>query len=144
MIRVEHVLDSWRAIRQDTAAAVEDFPAGELDFRPTADVDSFHPIACHIPGAADGDFTSGNLRERVKAFPRHLPAEPTAALAARPARFLAQLIARLDRQRVTRLEMIQAIKEHELTHRAQLFLYLRLKGIVPAATRHRLAKQSSQ
>ena len=26
MVRVEQVLDSWRTIRQDTAAAVEDIP----------------------------------------------------------------------------------------------------------------------
>jgi uncharacterized damage-inducible protein DinB len=49
------------------------------------------------------------------------------------------MVTRFDGQRVTRLEMIQTIKEHELTHRAQLFLYLRLKGIVPATTRRRLA-----
>jgi uncharacterized damage-inducible protein DinB len=45
----------------------------------------------------------------------------------------------MDGQQVTRLEMIQTAKEHELTHRAQLFLYLRLKGIVPVTTRRRLA-----
>ena len=43
----------------------------------------------------------------------------------------------MDGQRVTRLEMFQFIKEHEVAHRAQLFLYLRLKGIVPATTRRR-------
>ena len=41
MVRVEQVLDSWRPIRQDTAAAVEDFPAGELDFRPTPELATF-------------------------------------------------------------------------------------------------------
>jgi uncharacterized damage-inducible protein DinB len=45
---------------------------------------------------------------------------------------------------VTRLEMVQTIKEHELTHRSQLFMYLRLKGIVPATTRRRLAKQAGK
>ena len=45
-----------------------------------------------------------------------------------------------DRRGHRALEMLQFLKEHELTHRAQLFLYLRLKGIVPATTRRRLAK----
>ena len=45
---------------------------------------------------------------------------------------------------LTRLEMLQSLKEHELTHRAQLFLYLRMKGIVPATTRRRLAKAGSK
>jgi hypothetical protein len=40
--------------------------------------------------------------------------------------------------------MLQMIKEHELTHRATMFLYLRLKGIVPATTRRRLAKQAAK
>ena len=38
------------------------------------------------------------------------------------------------------MEMLQFVKEHELTHRAQLFVYMRLKGIVPATTRRRLAR----
>jgi uncharacterized damage-inducible protein DinB len=40
--------------------------------------------------------------------------------------------------------MLQFVKEHELTHRAQLFLYMRMKGIVPATTRRRLAKQAAR
>jgi len=47
----------------------------------------------------------------------------------------------MDGQRVTRLEMLQFVKEHELSHRAQLFLYLRLKGLVPPTTRRRMAQK---
>jgi len=36
--------------------------------------------------------------------------------------------------------MLQGIKEHELSHRSQLFVYLRLKGLTPPTTRRRLAK----
>jgi uncharacterized damage-inducible protein DinB len=38
----------------------------------------------------------------------------------------------------------QFVKEHELTHRSQLFLYMRLKGLVPPTTRRRQAKQGAQ
>jgi uncharacterized damage-inducible protein DinB len=61
-------------------------------------------------------------------------------LAAKPAEFYAGEITRMDGQRVTRLEMLQLIKEHELTHRQQLFMCLRLNGIVPSTTRRRQAK----
>ena len=61
-------------------------------------------------------------------------------LALQPAEFFAHIITRFDGQMVTRLEMVRFTKEHELTHRAQLFLYLRLKGLVPATMR-RLVKQ---
>src|SRR5450759_1646973 len=87
MIRVEQVLDSWRTIRQDTAAAVEDFPAGELDYRPTPEVSTFREIARHVLDASDGltglllggeeNFT-GDFRkrmERMKPYLSPLPAD---------------------------------------------------------------------
>jgi uncharacterized damage-inducible protein DinB len=173
MIRVEQVLDSWRTIRQDTAAAVEDFPAGELDYRPTPEVSTFREIARHVLDASDGligmllsgdeNFNSGDFRARLKTHMRALPpaegaagatelanalresvAQRTEQLAAQSPEFFAQLITRMDGQQVTRLEMVQTVKEHELTHRSQLFMYLRLKGIVPATTRRRLAKQAAK
>ncbi len=64
-----------------------------------------------------------------------------AELAAQDSDFYSHEITRFDGQRVTRLEMLQFIKEHELTHRSQLFMFLRLKGIVPSTTRRRLAAQ---
>lgn len=173
MIRVEQVLDSWRTIRQDTAAAVEDFPAGELDYRPTPEVSTFREIARHILDASDGligmllsgdeNFNSGDFRTRMKTHMRALPpaegaagatelanalresvAQRTEQLAAQSPEFFARIITRFDGQQVTRLEMVQTVKEHELTHRAQLFMYLRLKGIVPATTRRRMAKQAAK
>jgi uncharacterized damage-inducible protein DinB len=170
MIRVEQVLDSWRTIRQDTAAAVEDFPAGELDYRPTPELATFREIARHVLDASDGltgmllagdeNFTGGDFRERLKPHMRALPADAGASvlasalresvaqrteqLAAQPPEFFARIITRFDGQQVTRLEMVQTVKEHELTHRSQLFMYLRLKGIVPATTRRRMAKQAGK
>jgi uncharacterized damage-inducible protein DinB len=67
-------------------------------------------------------------------------AADAAKLAAQSAEFYSGEITRFDGQRVTRLEMLQAVKEHELTHRSQLFMYLRLKGVVPSTTRRRQAK----
>ncbi|MGA2724937.1 MAG: DinB family protein [Bryobacteraceae bacterium] len=170
MVRVEQVLDSWKTIRQDTAAAVEEFPAGDLDYRPTPEVMTFREIARHILDAShaltgmllagDDNFAAPDFRERLKRHMRGLDAgagaselaaalrdsldERTARLAAQPAEFFAHIITRMDGQKVTRLEMVQTIKEHELTHRQQLFMYQRLKGMVPATTRRRLAKQAGK
>jgi len=170
MVRVEQVLDSWRTIRQDTAAAVEDIPSGELDYRPTPEVATFREVARHILDASDGltgmllageeNFTGADFRERLKPHMRELPADAgarelahalresvaqrTEQLAAQPPEFFERIITRFDGQQVTRLEMVQTIKEHELTHRSQLFMYLRLKGIVPATTRRRMAKQAGK
>jgi uncharacterized damage-inducible protein DinB len=67
-----------------------------------------------------------------------------AQFAAKPAEFFEQLVTRVDGLRVTRLEFLQFIKEHELTHRQQLFMYLRLKGMTPATTRRRMARQAAK
>ena len=170
MIRLESVLNSWRTVRQDTAQAVEEFPAAELDFKPTPEVDSFRQIAMHILNAGNGlggllldgeEMLSGpEFREKIKkhfsaigpdADGAALAAELRAAmepmiagLAQQSPEWYAQIVTRVDGQKVTRLEMLQFVKEHELTHRAQLFMYLRLKGIVPSTTRRRLAMQAKR
>jgi uncharacterized damage-inducible protein DinB len=170
MVRLEHVLDSWRTIRQDTVAAVEDFPANEFDFRPVPEVSTFGEIARHILNAGHAltglmlageiNFATPDFRERMGRQTVTLPADAgqaelaaalresiaqrTEALAAQPAEFFGQKMTRMDGQQVTRLEMLQMVKEHELTHRAQLFLYLRMKGIVPATTRRRLPKSAAR
>jgi uncharacterized damage-inducible protein DinB len=170
MVRVEHVLDTWRTIREDTAAAVEEFPAAEFDFRPTPDVATFRQIARHTLDAGDAlagvllageeDLHLPEVRAKFKEYYRPLekectPAEMAAALresvdqrteqfAAKPAEFFQHLITRVDGLRVTRLEFLQFIKEHELTHRQQLFMYLRLKGMTPATTRRRMARQAAK
>ena len=48
MVRLDSVLSSWKTIREDTAQAVEDFSAHDLNYKPTADVMSFGEIARHI------------------------------------------------------------------------------------------------
>jgi uncharacterized damage-inducible protein DinB len=167
MVRLETVLDSWRTVRADTAQAVEDFPASELDFRPVPDVMSFRDIALHILQAGHGltgllldgveNLATPDFRERLKERGAVAMAEASGEalaaalresvqtrcreLAERPPEFFSHLITRMDGQRVTRLEMLQFVKEHELSHRAQLFLYLRLKGLVPPTTRRRMAQK---
>jgi uncharacterized damage-inducible protein DinB len=169
MVRLEALLDSWKTIRQDTAQAVEDFPAGELDFKPVADVMTFREIARHILVAGHGltglllageEHLGGpQFREKMARFAT-LPADAGAAdlvrelrtsvaqrcpeLAAQSPEFYAGIITRADGAQVTRLEMLQFVKEHELTHRSQLFMYLRMKGIIPSTTRRRLAKQAAR
>jgi len=150
--------------------AVEEFPADEFGFRPVADVMTFGEIAHHILNAGhaltglllagEENFTGPEFRQKLS---QHMPGVPPsvsaaelaaalresvekrcADLAAQPPQFFAQIVTRMDGVKVTRLEMVQSIKEHELTHRAQLFAYMRLKGLVPSTTRRRLAKQAGK
>jgi uncharacterized damage-inducible protein DinB len=148
---------------------VEDFPANEFDFKATPDLMTFGELARHVLDAGhalsgmliDGvdNLATPQFREMVGRYRPQLPEKldaatlaaelrksvetQTAALAAKGEDFFSGIITRFDGQRVTRLEMLQFIKEHELTHRSQMFVYLRLKGIVPGTTRRRQAKQTS-
>jgi uncharacterized damage-inducible protein DinB len=166
MVRLDSVLNSWKTVREDTALAVEDFSAHELDYKPSPDMMSFGDLARHILEAGhaltgallDGvdNLATPQFREMLGKYVAQLPKTEGAGalahelrtemnarsteLAAQPADFYAGEITRFDGMRVTRLEMLQFIKEHELTHRQQLFVYLRLKGIVPPTTRRRMAK----
>src|SRR5436309_10843511 len=167
MVRKEIVIDSWKTARLDTAQAVEDFPPAELDFKATPDLMTFGELARHILDAGhaltgmllDGvdNLATPQFREMIGKYkpqlPEHLDVPAlaselrksvetrTAELAGKGEDFFSGLITRFDGQRVTRLEMLQFVKEHERTHRSQMFMYLRLKGIVPATTRRRQAKQ---
>lgn len=162
-------MDSWKSIRQDTITAVEEFPASEFDYRPAADLQTFGQIGRHIlvsshalTGmllAGEADFTSPDFRARVATHAGHVPEnleppelarrlresvdERAAQLGSQTPEFWAGMLKRVDGVMVTRLEMLQWVKEHELTHRQQLFTYLRMKGIVPATTRRRLARQGA-
>ncbi|MBZ5610405.1 MAG: DinB family protein [Acidobacteriia bacterium] len=169
MVRLDSVLNSWKTVREDTAQAVEDFSAHELDYKPTADLLSFGETARHILEAGhalaglllDGvdNMATPQFRQMLGKYTAEIPKTDgagalarelrsrldadAARLAQKSADFYAGEITRFDGQRVTRLEMLQMIKEHELTHRSQLFMYLRLKGIVPSTTRRRLAKANA-
>jgi uncharacterized damage-inducible protein DinB len=169
MISLDSVLNSWKTIRADTAQAVEDFSAQPLEYKPSADLMSFGDIAQHVLQAGHAltalmlddvdNMATPDFRQKMGKYVAELPKTDSAAalarelrsqletdsarLAAKPAEFFAGEITRFDGQRVTRLEMLQGIKEHELTHRQQLFMYLRLKGIVPPTTRRRLAKANA-
>jgi uncharacterized damage-inducible protein DinB len=170
MVRLEAILNSWKTVRQDTAQAVEDCPAGELDFKPTPDLDSFRQVAMHILNAGNGlaglllegeeNLTGPEFREKLKKHFSSIGADADAAklatelraaiepiaggLAKQSPEWYSQIVTRVDGQKVTRMEMLQFVKEHELTHRSQLFMYLRLKGVVPCTTRRRLAMQAKR
>lgn len=167
MVRVEAFLESWKTIRQDTAQAVEDLPAGDLDFKPVPELMAFRQIATHILDAGqkltglllDGldNLQGPEFHEMLKKYVPALPEDADAAtlaaelrksldlrlgqLAAKPPEFFSQIITNMYGLKVTRLEMLQFVKEHELAHRSQLFLYLRLKGVVPVTTRRRQVKK---
>src|SRR5712692_11134920 len=136
MVRKETVLDSWKTVRQDTAQAVEDFPAADLDFKATPDLMTVGELALHMLDAGhaltgillDGvdNLATPQFREMIARYRPQLPERLDAAtlaselrkslemrsaeLAAKQDDFYSGIITRFDGQRVTRLEMLQFIK----------------------------------
>ena len=84
MIGLESILDSWKGIREDTAQAVEDFSAQDLNYKPSADLMTFREIAQHILHAGhaltgmllDGvdNLATPQLREMFAKYGAQLPA----------------------------------------------------------------------
>jgi len=167
MVRPESVLESWKTVREDTAQAVLDMPPGSLDFQPSPDLMKFRDLATHVLNAGRAlsgllidevdDMSAPGIFERMKTY--HLPVAANAtpeelarmlkdcveescrALSGKPPEFYAPIVTKWDGQKMTRLEFLQFTKEHELTHRSQMFVYLRLQGVVPPTTRRRMAKK---
>lgn len=165
MARVQYALDSWKTVRKDVVNAVRDFPADAFQEKPVEGVDSFGAIARHIlnaghafPGilmAGVDNLQTPDFRDKMKPHMHTLAEDATpeqlaaalehsiearcAELAAQPDDFFTAEMTRFDGLRLTRIEMLQFVKEHELTHRSQLFMLMRLKGMVPPTTRRRLA-----
>ncbi len=162
MVRPDYCLEHWRAVREDAALAVEAMPAGKLDYRPQDDLMSFRQVAAHILDAGCGlagllldgetDFTAPDFRRRLERYRRPLPETPAAAaaalrdavadhcrtLACQTPEFFAGMVTKWDGSRLTRLEMLQFLIEHEVAHRMQLFVYLRMNGLVPPTTKRKL------
>lgn len=164
MIRLETVFDSWKSIRDDTATTVEDLPVSAFDARPLPDMMTFRELAQHILTAShaitglllDGmeDFTTAEFRRKIGSFAPPIPAdtelgkalrnvfdERNKQLKAQSPEFFAHQVTAFDGRRLTRLEFIQLLKEHELTHRTQMFIVARQQGVVPVTTRRRQQQQ---
>jgi uncharacterized damage-inducible protein DinB len=165
MVRVQFVLDTWKTIRKDVVGAVREFPAEAFDEKPIDGVDSFGVIARHILNAGNAfpgilmagvdNLQTPDFRDKMKPHMHNLPEGATqeelaaaleesietrtAELTRQPDDFFTGEITRFDGVRLSRLEMLQFVKEHELTHRSQLFMLMRLKGMVPPTTKRRLA-----
>lgn len=165
MVRLEALLDSWKSIRRDTAQAWLDMPAADSVFQPTPELMPYRDLAVHILNAShamtmmilagEPDFSAPGFRERMRThfldasaldagalagqLEAVLDADAASIQAAANPSFCAEIMKRFDGTSVTRLEMLQYAKEHELTHRSQMFMYLRLKGVVPPTTRRRMA-----
>jgi uncharacterized damage-inducible protein DinB len=161
---------SFRTVRRNTLTIAEEIPAEQYGFRATADTRSVAEILAHITAVTRGahdlhavqriqtyvgmDF--GALTRQRQDIEKQLATRPQLLGALRAdgeawASYLDRVTEDdlahalafsepIEPRTKSRFELILAVKEHEMHHRAQLMVIQRMLGLVPHLTRERLAR----
>jgi uncharacterized damage-inducible protein DinB len=162
--------EAFRTVRKNTLQVAEDIPEEKYSFRAAPDTMSVGEILAHLAATPDWaeachatekksdvameDFVrwmgANSAREKTLTG----KAQIVAALKDDGERFAKCLESMSDAQlgetvtlpngTKTRFEMLLGVKEHEMHHRAQLFLIERMIGIVPHLTRARQQQRQAQ
>jgi uncharacterized damage-inducible protein DinB len=159
----KELADSFRTVRKNTIQVAEDIPEEKYSFRAAPDTMSIGELLAHLATtphwAQQCFFNEKKTTVAMEDFGRWMgelgghakelttKAQIVAALKANGEKFASQLesVSEADlAQTITApnasksaFEMLLGIKEHEMHHRAQLFLLERMVGIVPHLTRAR-------
>lgn len=162
--------DSWRTVRKNTIQVAEDIPEDKYSFRAAPDTMSVGEVLAHLAAtphwANQCHFVDQKAAVTMDDFGKWMGEigvsskslttknQIVAALKADGETFAAGLEGMTDAQlgekvalpmgEKTRFEMLLGVKEHEMHHRAQLFLIERMLGIVPHLTRARQAAQAAR
>ena len=166
----KEIAESFRTVRRNTIQVAEDIPEDKYSFRAAPDTMSVGELLAHLAatphwaqqcffvekktnvGMEDFGRWMGELNGKAKALTTK--AQIVEALKTNGEMFathlegmseaeLAQSIAAPNGAR-SAFEMLIGIKEHEMHHRAQLFLIERMVGIVPHLTRARQERMAQQ
>ena len=158
---VRELADGMRAVRRNTILIAQDIPEAQYGFRATPETRSVAETLVHIAWlwrsdraiheearieTVQGfDFTALMATSTVEEKVARSKAEIVERLRAEGERavlwleglsddFLAERVRFPDGSSVGRFEWLQATKEHELQHRAQLTVLSRMLGIAPRFT----------
>jgi uncharacterized damage-inducible protein DinB len=162
--------ESFRTVRKNTIQVAEDIPEEKYSYRAAPDTMSVAEILAHlatIPHWAQQCFFNekktnvsmedfgrwmGELGAKGKALTTK--AQIVEALKTNGEMFAQQLETLTEAELAqsigapngskSQFEMLLGVKEHEMHHRAQLFLIERMVGIVPHLTRARMERMAAQ
>lgn len=159
----KELAESFRTVRKNTIQVAEDIPEDKYSFRAAPDTMSVAEALAHLAATPDWaeacHFTEKKSTVAMEDFGRWMganaarektltsKAQIVAALKEGGEKFAKCMESMTDEQlgevvalpggSKTRFEMLLGVKEHEMHHRAQLFLIERMVGIVPHLTRAR-------
>ena len=165
----KELAESWRTVRKNTIQVAEDIPEEQYAYRAAPDTMSVAEMLAHlavIPHWAQQCFFvekktnvtmedfgrwMGELGGQAKALTTK--SAIVDALKANGEAFATQLETLTEAELAqsigapngskSQFEMVLGVKEHEMHHRAQLFLIERMVGIVPHLTRARQQRQAA-
>jgi uncharacterized damage-inducible protein DinB len=165
----KELAESFRTVRKNTIQVAEDIPEEKYSFKAAPDTMSVAEMLAHLAvtphWAQQCLFVEKKTTVAMEDFGRWMgelgaqgkqltsKAQIVAALKANGETFakqlealteaeLAQMIAAPNGSR-SAFEMLLGVKEHEMHHRAQLFLIERIVGIVPHLTRARQERMAA-
>lgn len=166
----KEMAESWRTVRKNTIQVAEDIPEDKYSFRAAPETMSVAEMLAHLAAsphwAVQCHFVEKKGAVSMDDFGKWMGEIGTAAAAlttkaaivdtlkTKGEAMAKDLEAMTDAQlgekvglpmgTKTRFEMLLGVKEHEMHHRAQLFLIERLLGIVPHLTRARQAAMAAR
>jgi len=161
MIEVTKFLEGWGKVRQNLIATAEDMPEEHYDTAPFEGIYSFRKQIGHVLHADDvlfegllkgaydpatfrlDPYAAKSKQELVAALQENFGAQ-SEALRSRNDAFWSEPRKSFDGSEKTAGELLQMMKEHELAHLNQLYMYLRAKGIVPPTTRKKAAARAAR
>ena len=160
--------DSFRTVRKHTVTIAEEIPADQYEFRAAPEVKSAGEMLAHIAVSPESQMIVHGERIAAVDFSKYAESMAKRNAAEQALRSKDDIVAALrdggerfaaflggldpgileevvsfpppvQPPQRTRFEMLLAVKEHEMHHRAQLMLIQRMIGIVPHLTRQRQA-----
>ena len=162
--------ESFRTVRKNTIQVAEDIPADKYSYRAAPDTMSVGEILAHLATspywANQCHFIEKRSSVAMEDFGRWMGEASTRANAMNAKAAIVEALktdgevfakgiesmtdgqlgerVKLPNGDKTRFEMLLGVKEHEMHHRAQLFLIERMIGIVPHLTRARQERMAQQ
>ena len=161
MNEMEQFLASWGKVRQNLIATAEDMPEEHYDTAPFEGIYSFRRQLGHVLHADDvlfeglvkgafdpatfslDPYSTRSKQELVTALQENFHAQ-SEALRTQTDAFWSEPRKSFDGSEKSASELLQMMKEHELAHLNQLYMYLRAKGIVPPTTRKKAAARAAR
>jgi uncharacterized damage-inducible protein DinB len=165
----KELAESWRTVRKNTIQVAEDVPEDQYGYRAAPDTMSIGEQLAHLActphwceqlmfvekksSVSMEDFGKWMGEIGTQAAGLTTKAAILDALKSNGERFARSLESTTESQLAepvvapnatkSRFEMLLGVKEHEMHHRAQLFLLERMIGIVPHLTRARQQRQAA-